>query len=338
MAAAWRSDRGRSPTSIGSLQAGREACCCRPRLPICHSGGDRPYSAREEPGNARAGTLPRDRPASASSGVAASSLAGCRTGGRRLRYWRCICPRSRVRRWRQIRRSRSRRRAARAGRFRRRSAVWRSRRPAPPAAAAGAVHRGLGDGVSGTLSGLAGGTQVLYVCVDQGGGPSVHSGGRGGGASGVSMGSDFSSPVLVAGGGGGGGAFGGGAGGGSAGMPVAQAGANSVVGGGGGGDNITAKVARRARVRSPCATVSPESDSAAPARVSAAAGAVASAATVAAPAAAATSPAAAAPLPASRAPVVAAGRTSARRRSRAAPFPQGPARSRPRGPAQDLPR
>ena len=97
---------------------------------------------------------------------------------------------------------------------------------------------GLGDGVSGTLSDLAGGTQVLYVCVDQGGGPSVHSGGRGGGASGVSMGSDFSTPVLVAGGGGGGGAFGGGAGGGSAGMPVAQAGANSNVGGGGGGDNI----------------------------------------------------------------------------------------------------
>lgn len=100
---------------------------------------------------------------------------------------------------------------------------------------------GLGDGVSGTLSGLAGGTQVLYVCVDQGGGPSVHSGGRGGGASGVSMGSDFSAPVLVAGGGGGGGAFGGGAGGGSAGMPVAQPGANSNVGGGGGGNNTTAQ-------------------------------------------------------------------------------------------------
>jgi hypothetical protein len=97
---------------------------------------------------------------------------------------------------------------------------------------------GLGDRVSGTLSGLDGGTQVLYVCVDQGGGPSVNSGGRGGGASGVSMGSDFSSPVLVAGGGGGGGAFGAGGAGGSAGMPVAEAGANTIVGGGGGGDNI----------------------------------------------------------------------------------------------------
>jgi hypothetical protein len=103
---------------------------------------------------------------------------------------------------------------------------------------------GLGDGVSGTLSGLAGGTQVLDVCVDQGGGAAgatiFGAPGSGGGASGVSLGSDFSSPVLVAGGGGGGSEFGGGGGGGSAGMPVAGPGNSTNVGGGGGGNNTTA--------------------------------------------------------------------------------------------------
>lgn len=66
---------------------------------------------------------------------------------------------------------------------------------------------GIGDGVSGNLSGLAGGSQMLDVCVDQdggAGGAGAAPGGDGGGASGVSLGSDFSSPVLVAGGGGGG--------------------------------------------------------------------------------------------------------------------------------------
>jgi hypothetical protein len=98
---------------------------------------------------------------------------------------------------------------------------------------------GLGDGVSGTLSGVEGAT--LYVCVDQGGGASVHSGGTGGGASGVSLGSDFSAPMVVAGGGGGGGAFGGGGAGGNAAMPIAGPGANTVVAGGGGGDNTAAQ-------------------------------------------------------------------------------------------------
>jgi hypothetical protein len=99
---------------------------------------------------------------------------------------------------------------------------------------------GLGDGISGTLPGLAGGTQVLDVCVNQGGGLGRNSGGGGGGASGVSLGSDFSAPALVAGGGGGGGAFGGGGAGGSAGMPIASPGASTNVGGGGGGNNTTA--------------------------------------------------------------------------------------------------
>ncbi|HEY1774861.1 MAG TPA: hypothetical protein VGG41_01765 [Solirubrobacteraceae bacterium] len=108
---------------------------------------------------------------------------------------------------------------------------------------------GLGDGVSGTVSGLTGGTSTLFVCVDQGGGTSILTdidfpGGVGGGASGVSLGSDFSQPVVVAGGGGGGGnSAGGPAAGGDAGEPVAGAGANdptdSAVTGGGGGDNTT---------------------------------------------------------------------------------------------------
>ena len=106
---------------------------------------------------------------------------------------------------------------------------------------AGGGAGGVGDGVSGAVSSLAGGTQVLDVCVDQGGGGSLSFGGGGGGASGVSLGSDFSSPVLVGGGGGGGGGFSNGAGGGSAGMPVAGVGGTARGGsGGGGGNNTTA--------------------------------------------------------------------------------------------------
>ncbi len=101
---------------------------------------------------------------------------------------------------------------------------------------------GLGDGVSGTLSGLTGGSQALDVCVDQGGGAGgAGNGGSGGGASGVSLGSDFSSPAIVAGGGGGGGggSYGGGGAGGSAGTPAGQAGTNGFGGGGAGGNNTT---------------------------------------------------------------------------------------------------
>jgi hypothetical protein len=61
---------------------------------------------------------------------------------------------------------------------------------------------GRGDAVSATLTGLSAG-QSLDVCVDSGGGSGGAGGGAGGGASGVSLGTDFSSPVLVAGGGGG---------------------------------------------------------------------------------------------------------------------------------------
>ncbi len=66
---------------------------------------------------------------------------------------------------------------------------------------------GRGSTVSGTLSGVSG---QLDVCVNVGGGTvnQVNGGfygGNGGGASGVSVGSDFSHPVLIAGGGGGGG-------------------------------------------------------------------------------------------------------------------------------------
>jgi hypothetical protein len=109
------------------------------------------------------------------------------------------------------------------------------------------VASGLGDSVSGALSGLTGGSSTLDVCVDQGGGNVVFpgSGGNGGGASGVSLGSNFSSPVLVAGGGGGGGLdlLGFVASGGNAGEPVAAAGsndpANASTTGGGGGNNTT---------------------------------------------------------------------------------------------------
>ncbi len=67
---------------------------------------------------------------------------------------------------------------------------------------------GSGSTVSGTLSGVSG---QLDVCVNVGGGTvnqgpqGAFYGGDGGGASGVSVGSDFSHPVLIAGGGGGGG-------------------------------------------------------------------------------------------------------------------------------------
>ena len=80
---------------------------------------------------------------------------------------------------------------------------------------------GRGDVVSAALAGISAGTR-LFVCVDIGGGPSGSSqgelrceetigrlgcfaGGAGGGASGVSLGGDFSQAALVAGGGGGGG-------------------------------------------------------------------------------------------------------------------------------------
>ncbi len=80
---------------------------------------------------------------------------------------------------------------------------------------------GRADAVSAPLSGISAGTR-LFVCVDIGGGAGGSSegerrceetlghagcftGGAGGGASGVSVGSDFSRPLVVAGGGGGGG-------------------------------------------------------------------------------------------------------------------------------------
>jgi hypothetical protein len=70
---------------------------------------------------------------------------------------------------------------------------------------------GNGAIVSGTLEGIVAGTR-LRVCVDVGGGSPgssyyehLSTGGLGGGASGVSLGGDFSGPALVAGGGGGGG-------------------------------------------------------------------------------------------------------------------------------------
>jgi uncharacterized repeat protein (TIGR01451 family) len=108
-----------------------------------------------------------------------------------------------------------------------------------------AGHGGLGDGVSGTLSGLSGGTQALDVCVDVGGGHgaigvnSGNGGGDGGGASGVSLGSDFSAALLVAGAGAGGGGqgLGNGGNGGSAGTPVAGSGGSPTGGQGSGGNN-----------------------------------------------------------------------------------------------------
>jgi len=102
---------------------------------------------------------------------------------------------------------------------------------------------GTGDAVSATVTGLAPG-QALDVCVDYGGGAGgswgvPYPGGDGGGASGVSVGSDFSNFFLIAaGGGGGGGGFLPGSGG-AAGQPSGGAGGDSQVavpaGGGGGG-------------------------------------------------------------------------------------------------------
>jgi hypothetical protein len=72
----------------------------------------------------------------------------------------------------------------------------------------GSATVGKGDGFSAVLSGLLHG-EDLFVCVDEGGGAGGLSevpaldGGPGGGASGVSRGSDFASPVLIAAGGGG---------------------------------------------------------------------------------------------------------------------------------------
>ncbi len=107
-----------------------------------------------------------------------------------------------------------------------------------------AAPGGSGAGVSATVTYVTG---QLDVCVDVGGstGTSNYPGGgygNGGGASGVSLGDDFSHPVVVAGGGGGGAGFpdgvgctpcGGGAGG-NAGYPNGGAGAQGEEQGGGG--------------------------------------------------------------------------------------------------------
>ncbi|MGH2861514.1 MAG: hypothetical protein ACRDLT_08400 [Solirubrobacteraceae bacterium] len=67
------------------------------------------------------------------------------------------------------------------------------------AGGAGGASGGTGDGMSATVSSLSDG-QSLDVCVDFGGGSAGSGGaGDGGGASGVSTGSRFASPVLVAG-------------------------------------------------------------------------------------------------------------------------------------------
>jgi hypothetical protein len=76
----------------------------------------------------------------------------------------------------------------------------------------GSAFPGKGDRFSALLSGLSSG-ENLFVCVDEAGGAggekeSGHGGGPGGGASGVSRGANFESPVLVAAGGGGAGAGG----------------------------------------------------------------------------------------------------------------------------------
>jgi hypothetical protein len=76
---------------------------------------------------------------------------------------------------------------------------------AGPVFNAASTAAGLGDKVSAVLSGLTGGSSTLDVCVNQGGGETLFidsnvPGGAGGGASGVSIGSDFADPVVVAGG------------------------------------------------------------------------------------------------------------------------------------------
>ena len=96
--------------------------------------------------------------------------------------------------------------------------------------AAGATSNGnpggRGDAVSATLSGLSVG-QSLDVCVDSAGASGGAGGGAGGGASGASLGTNFSSPVLVAGGGGGGGGQGNPQSGGGAGYPNGQDGGSA---------------------------------------------------------------------------------------------------------------
>ncbi|HXN61650.1 MAG TPA: Ig-like domain repeat protein [Acidimicrobiales bacterium] len=104
---------------------------------------------------------------------------------------------------------------------------------------------GLGDGVSGTLSNFPS-NQVLDVCVDVGGGAdgqgAAFDAGGGGGGSGVSLGSDFSQPLIVAGGGGAdGGTLGSPSGaGGSAGYPAGSVGQDTNGSTGGGGGSATA--------------------------------------------------------------------------------------------------
>lgn len=115
------------------------------------------------------------------------------------------------------------------------------------AANGGSGPGGTGDVVSGTLSGVSFG-QALDLCVGYGGGgggsgrDSADNGGTGGGASGVALGGDFSSPLLIAGGGGGG-AFSAESGG-SAGLTDGGAGApgnpcTATACGGGGGTQMT---------------------------------------------------------------------------------------------------
>ncbi len=60
---------------------------------------------------------------------------------------------------------------------------------------------GSGDAMTATIAGLAP-AQQLRVCVNVGGGGRNGSGGPGGGASGVALGPDFSTPVVIGGGGG----------------------------------------------------------------------------------------------------------------------------------------
>jgi uncharacterized repeat protein (TIGR01451 family) len=118
---------------------------------------------------------------------------------------------------------------------------------------------GTGDVASGTLSGLSAG-QVLDVCVNSGGGaggftPESRNGGAGGGASGVALGSDFSSPVLIAAGGGGGGFGPPAAHGGSAGTPSGEGGGTAVgpfSGQGGGGGNNTTMMGGKAGAGAVC--------------------------------------------------------------------------------------
>ena len=102
-------------------------------------------------------------------------------------------------------------------------------------AAGGAPFAGLGDvgGSGGSVTGqipVTGG-QSLYVCVNVGGGGGDSDAGGGGGASGVALGSDFSSPLVVAGGGGGAEV----ASGGNAGFPAGASGGDLTGPGGGGG-------------------------------------------------------------------------------------------------------